>query len=106
VGSGVASCIFHAIINHLRGTDRCVLLSTQMLVYGSCYDEADHTLAVRKAGRVALIDMNGDGRMAMNGDGRIARILEARIVNVFRDSRRMLRSRPYDVVVKLKRSAV
>ena len=57
---------------HFGGADRCVLLSTHILVYGSCYDEADHTLAVLKAGRVAL--------MAMNGDGRKARILEARIV--------------------------
>ena len=69
-----------SLFRHLRGTNRCVLLSTQMLVYGSCDDEADHTLAVLKAGRVALIDMKGDGRMAMNGDGRMARILEARIV--------------------------
>jgi len=66
--------------SHFRETNRCVLLSTQVLVYGSCYDEVDHTLAVLKAGRVALIDMKGDGRMAMKGDGRIARILEARIV--------------------------
>lgn len=73
MGAGVASCIFHAFMKITsEGTNRCVLLSTQRLVYGSCYDEADHTLAVLKAGRVAL--------MAMNGDGRMARILEARIV--------------------------
>jgi len=65
---------------HFGGADRCVLLSTHILVYGSCYDEADHTGAALRAGRVALIDMKGDGRMAMNGEGRMARILDARIL--------------------------
>jgi len=76
----LASLVGSSSSSHLGGTNRCVLLSTQLLVNGRYCDEAGHTGAALRAGRVALIDMYGDGRMAMNGDGRIARILEARIM--------------------------